>query len=117
MDIDDNILSIDAADDDVSYLSLSKHLEEDTERKKKKIASEFEDMGDRYLFEIERKKKSEHFKIKKLIPYIIKHRGDIYNNIELLSYSFKDVEDIYNEIKIEKKPIIIKFFHFIFNIE
>lgn len=117
MDVDDNILSIDADDEDISYLSLAKHLEDDSERKKNQIFHEFEIMGDKYLKEIERKKKTQQSRIKKLIPYILKYRGDIHDNEELLSYSFEDVQDIYNEIRIEKKPAIIKFFHFIFNIE
>ena len=74
-------------------------------------------MGDRYLQEIERKNKNKELKQLKLIPYILKHRGDIHDNDELMSYSFEDVQDIYNEIKANKKPVIVKIFHFLFNIE
>lgn len=107
-------------DDGMSVLSLAKHLEEDSERKKNKTVSEFEEMGSRYLKEIDRKKKTKGSKKAKLIPYILKHRGDSYDKEELMSYSFDDVQDIYDEIKAykkENKPFIIKFFHFLFNLE
>jgi len=74
-------------------------------------------MGSRYVQEIERKNKNKALSQVKLIPYILKHRGDIYDKDELMSYSFEDVQDIYSEIKKEKKPGILKIFHFIFNIE
>lgn len=119
MNVNDDILDNDIFDDDelIDYVSLNKHLKEDTERKKKLISNEFEELGNRYLREIELKNEKKKLKIVKLIPYILKHRGDIYDKDELMSYSFEDVQDIYNEIKIEKKPAIIKFLHFIFNIE
>jgi len=104
-------------DELVDYVSLSKHLKEDTDRKKQLLSSEFEEMGDKYLQEIERKKKNKELKQVKLIPYILKHRGDIHDMEELMSYSFEDIQDIYNEVRTEKKPAIIKFFHFLFNIE
>jgi len=104
-------------DELIEYVSLSKHLKEDTDRKKQQLTSEFEEMGDRYLQEIERKNKNKELKQLKLIPYILKHRGDIHDNDELMSYSFEDVQDIYNEIKANKKPVIVKIFHFLFNIE
>lgn len=114
---DKNLLSIDADDDDISYLSLTKHLEDDSLRKKNKTASEFEELGGKYLEEIEKKKKKKRLKIKKLIPYILRHHKDIYDKEELLTYSFEDIQDIYNETKIEKKPTLIKFIQFIFNVE
>lgn len=117
MDDEIDILSVEDNDDLIEYVSLSKHLKEDTDRKKKLTQQEFEEMGDRYLQEIERKNKNKELKQVKLIPYILKHRSDIYEKNELMSYSFEDVQDIYDEIKKEKKPAIIKFFHFIFNIE
>jgi len=104
-------------DELMDYVSLSKHLKDDTDRKKKQTSEEFEEMGDRYLQEIERKNKNKELKQVRLIPYILKHRGGIHDEAELMSYSFEDVQDIYNEVKKEKKPVIIKFFHFIFNIE
>lgn len=115
MDVEKNILPFD--DELIDYVSLSKHLKEDTDRKKKQVSEEFEKMGARYLQEIERKNKNKELKQIKLIPYILKHRGEIYDNDELISYSFENVQDIYDEIKIEKKPAIIKFLHFVFNIE
>ena len=116
MGVEKNILPFDD-DELIDYVSLSKHLKKDTDRKKKQISEEFEEMGARYLQEIERKNKNKELKQIKLIPYILKHRGEIYDNDELMSYSFEDVQDIYDEIKIEKKPAIIKFLHFVFNIE
>jgi hypothetical protein len=115
MDDEKNILPLD--DELIDYMSLSKHLKDDTDRKKKQTVDEFEEMGDRYLQEIERKKKNKELKQVKLIPYILKHRGDIHDKEELMSYSFEDVLSIYDEIKKEKRPAIVKFFHFIFNIE
>ena len=105
------------ADDEMSYAALTKHLEEDLERKKKKNASEFEEMGDKFLQEIDRKNKKKDLKRQTLIPYILKYRSDIHDEDELNSYSFEDVQNIYDEIKEEKKSPIIKFFQFIFNID
>lgn len=99
------------------YVALNKHLKEDTDRNKQLILNEFEEMGGRYLQEIERKGKNKKLKTVKLIPYILKHRGEIHNEKELMSYSLEDVQEIYNEVKIEKRPAIIKFLHFVFNIE
>lgn len=104
-------------DDLIDYMSLSKHLKEDTDRRKQQLLSEFDEMGDKYLQEIERKRKNKELKQLKLIPYILKHRSDVHNKEELMSYSFEDVQDIYNEIRVEKKPFIVKIFHFLFNIE
>lgn len=119
MNVDDNILDSDTFDEDelIDYISLNKHLKEDTDRKKNLLSNEFEEMGGRYLLEIERKKKNKELKLIKLIPYILKYRGNIHDENELMSYSFEDVQDIYNEIKVERKPLIVKLFHFIFNIE
>lgn len=107
---DKNISSIDVDDDGMSYLSLAQHLEDDTERKKNKFAKEFQEFGDDYLKEIERKKRKKKLKQSKLIPYVIKHRKDLYDEEELFSYSYEDVLEIYNEIKLEKKSWIIKLF-------
>lgn len=104
-------------DNNMSVLAYNKYLDDNTERNKNKIASEFEEMGGQFMKEIDRKKKNNNLKSDKQIPYILKHRGDIYDEKEIKSYSFEDIQDIYNEIKKEKRPIIIKFFHFIFNIE
>lgn len=104
-------------DELVDYVSLTKHLKEDTDRKKQQLSSEFEEMGDKYLQEIERKKRNKELMQVKLIPYILKHRGGIHDKEELMSYSFEDVQDIYDEVKKEKKSVILKFFHFVFNIE
>jgi hypothetical protein len=97
-------------DDGMTVLSLAKHLEDDTKRKKNQTAKEFEELGDDYLKEIERKKHVQKLRQTKLIPYILKHRGDIYDKEELLSYSFEDIQEIYDEIKTEKRSWIIKLF-------
>lgn len=102
-------------DNDMSVLAYNKYLEEHTERDKKKIVSEFEELGEHFLEEIERKKKRKKLQQLTLIPYILKH--SLYDEEELKSYSFEDVQDIYNEIKKKRKPAIIKFIQFIFNIE
>ena len=104
-------------DDGMSVLSLAKHIDEDNERKKNQLANEFEELGGQFLNEIDRKKKRSGSKKSKLIPYILKHRGDDYDEEELRSYEYDDVLEIYNELKKEKKPLITKFFHFIFNLE
>lgn len=104
-------------DNDMSVLAYNKYLEDDVERKKKKVANEFEEMGSQFLSEIDRKKKQKNLRSQKLIPYILKHRGGIHTEEELNSYSYEDVQDIYDEIKKEKKPAILKLFHFVFNIE
>lgn len=104
-------------DELTDYISLTKHLKEDNERKKNLIYNEIEELGEIYVNEIERKKKRKKLVQKKLIPYILKYQADMYDEKELLSYSFEDVQDIYNKIKAEKKSPIIKFIHFIFNIE
>lgn len=105
------------ADDGMSVLSLVNHIEEDNERKKNQLANEFEELGSQFLNEIDKKKKRKGSKKSKLIPYILKHRGEDYDEEELLSYEYDDVLDIYNEVKKEKRPFITKFIQFVFNIE
>ena len=110
-------LSIDADDDDKDYEAFDSFLNEDTLRKKNHIASEFEQIGETLLGEIERKKKVKDLVRIKLISYILKHGKTIYTKDELKSYSFEDVQQIHDEIKANRKPAFIKFFHFIFNLE
>ena len=97
-------------DDDMSVLSLSQHIEEDIERKKNKLANEFQELGDNYLTEIDRKKRRKKVKQSKLIPYILKHRKDMHTEEELLSYSYEDIQEIYDEIKAEKRSWLVKLF-------
>jgi hypothetical protein len=104
-------------DDGMTVMSLAKHLNEDIERKKITTANEFEEMGERYLKEIDKKQKRKGLKKSEFISYILKYRGDNYDKEELFSYDFKDVQDIYNQTKKEKKFLIVKIFHFLFNIE
>jgi predicted transcriptional regulator len=113
---DEEILSIDADDELIDYVSLNRFLKEDTERKKNHTVFEIEEMGDKFLEEIERKKKNKDLKKNKLIPYIINKSKEKYDIEELNSYSFEDVLKIYNDVKAENS-IIKKIFHFIFNIE
>jgi hypothetical protein len=114
--LDKNILSINSDDDNENYEAFSEYLENDTKRKKNKTVSEIEEMGEIFLKEIDRKNKNNTIKSNKLIPYILKYCDGKYDEEELKSYSFKDVKDIYCEIKIRRKPVIIKFFHFLFNL-
>lgn len=116
MSPDKNILSIDSEDDNENYEAFSQYLNEDTKRKKTHIATEFDKMGERYLKEIDRKKKVQAAKSEKLINYILKHCNGKYDYEELSTYSFQDINDIYTEIKTKRKSPIIKFFHFIFNL-
>jgi len=113
---DEEILSIDADDDLIDYVSTNKFLKEDTERKKNQVVFEIEEFGDKLLQEIERKRKNKEKKKNKLIPYIVKNSKEFYEIDELRSYSFEDVLKIYNDVKAENS-IIKKIFHFIFNIE
>ncbi len=116
MPVDKKILSIDSDDTNEGYEEFSQFLDEDTQRKKNYAAKEITQMGDIFVKEISRKNKSKKLKAKKLISYIIKKCDGKYDEEELNSYSFEDVQNIYNEIKIEKRPAIIKFFHFVFNL-
>lgn len=103
-------------DDGIDALVLSQHLEEDTKRKQNQLKAEFEEMGEHYLKEIEKKKKYKGIKSANLIPYILKYCDGKFDEEELLSYSYEDVEDIYNEIKAQRRPGIIKFIRFVFNL-
>lgn len=106
----------DEEDDGMSAMALNQHLEEETKRKQNAMLSEIEEMGERYLKEIDRKKKGKCLKTTKLIPYIIKHSDGKFDEEELLSYSHEDVLVIYKEIKVQRRPAIIKFIHFVFNL-
>jgi len=116
MTVDKNILSIDSDDDNDNYQAFSEYLEDHAKRQKNKTAHEIEQMGNLFLSEIERKNKIKKLKSEKLIPYILKHCDDRYGEEQLKSYSFEDIQQIYDEIKAERKPMIVKFFHFIFNL-
>lgn len=109
-----NKLSIEYDDDNKDYFALNQFLEEDTNRRKNKLVFDIEENGERYLKEIDRKKKVKHQAKTKYIPYILKH--SLYDEEELLSYSFEDVMDIYKEIKYKNRPWIIKFFDSLFGV-
>jgi len=104
-------------DNNISVLTYSKYLEDDAERSKKKIASEFEEMGGQFIKEIDKKKKKKKLIQIKLIPYILKHAGDVYEEDELQSYTLEDVEDVYNELRKQRRPVIVKFIYFLFDFE
>lgn len=104
-------------DNDMGVVAYNTYLEEHSERNKKKTVSNFEEFGGQYMKEIDKKKKRKKLTQVKLIPYILKHASDIYEENELESYALEDVQDIYEEVKNQKKSIITKFFHFLFNIE
>jgi hypothetical protein len=117
MTFDKNILSIDSDDDNENYEAFSEYLENDTERKKNLIASEFEEIGEELLTEIEIKKTKQEIKKDEYISYILKHDDNTYSEKLLKSYSYEDVRMIYDEIKNKNRPAIVKFFHFLFNFE
>ena len=104
-------------DNDMSVLAYNKYLEDDADRRKNKTVQEFEELGSQYLKEIDKKKKRKKVTQSTLIPYILKHAGDIYEEDELKSYTLEDVQDIYNEVKQQKKSGIAKFFNFLFGFE
>lgn len=112
--LDDKYRIVDK-DDEISYVALSEHLAEDTERKKKMAVREMEEFGKQLLAEIDRKKLAQKKIQEKLIPYILKKSKGKYVKEELESYSFEDVKKIYDDIKTEQSPLI-KIFQFIFNI-
>ena len=117
MALDKKILSIDSDDDNKDYEAFKQYLEEDTRRKKKKTASFIDEIGDQCLNEIGSKKKHKlQISYLEYIPYILKYCNEKYTEDDLKSYSFEDIRDIYKEIKAEKRPAIVKFFHFIFNL-
>ncbi len=111
-----DILSIDSDDDNLSYLALSKHLTEDTDRKKNLIFNEIELLGDDLLEEIDEKKTIKEIEKDKLIEYILKKSKKKYSLRQLKSYSYEDVKNIFDEVKIENRPFIAKMFRFIFNL-
>lgn len=117
MALDKNILSIDSDDDNENYGAFSEYLENDTERKKNRAASEFEEIGEELLTEIEAKKTKQEIKKWEYILYILKHDDKTYSEKVLKSYSYGDVRMIYAELKKKNRPAIVKFFHFLFNIE
>jgi hypothetical protein len=104
-------------DELIEYVSLSKHIKEETERNLNYFVNDVTEHGDSYMKELDRKKKYKKVLQEKLIPYILKHRAIQYNEDELMSYSYDDVKKIYDELKHEKRHFFIKFFHFLFNVE
>ena len=104
-------------DNDMSVLAYNQYLEDHTERDRNKVASEFEELGEQFVKQIDKKKKRQKVVQVKLIPYILKHAGDLYDREELEAYHLEDVQKIYDDLKKEKKPWITKFFNFLFNIE
>ncbi len=117
MTLDKNILSIDSDDDNENYEAFNEYLINDTERKKGIAASEIEQIGEELLTEIEIKKTKQEIKKGEYILYILKHDDEIYSEKVLKSYSYEDVFSIYTELKKKNRPAIVKFFHFLFNIE
>jgi len=117
MTIDRKDFSINDTDDELDVLALRTYLDDESERKKAALNRLLDDIGEDLLLETEKKQKNKKLKQIKLIPYILKHRSDVHTKEELMSYSFEDVQDIYNQTKLENKSSILKFIHFIFNIE
>ena len=111
----ENILSIDFDDDDKDYLAFSELTEEDTRRKKNKMAKEIELMGETLTTEIEKKKVKDELKKESLIRYILK-RDKSYTREELQKYDYESVRDIYHETKEKNQPFLKKLFRFLFNL-
>ena len=103
-------------DDEMSVLSLSQHLEDDSNRKKNLFAQEFEMRGESFINEIEKKKRNKDIMQQKLIPFILKRCNGFYDKEELISYCFEDVQEIYNRIKANKTKFQ-KFIQFLFNLD
>ncbi len=117
MALDKKILSIDSEDDNKDYGVFNEYLEEDTRRKKNKTASFIEEVGEQCLTEIGSKKKRKlQIAYIDYIPYILEYCDGKYTEDELKSYSFEDIQNIYKEIKAERRPAIVKFFHFLFDL-
>ena len=89
MTIDKKILSIDSDDDDKDYEAFSEFLENDTKRKKNRTVIEINETAESLLKEIDKKKKNKTILTNKLIPYILKHCNEKYDEEELKSYSFE----------------------------
>jgi len=116
MQFDKKTLSIDSDDDNENYLGFEEFLEDDTNRMKKKIAREFEEMGDFYLKEKEINDNRSLVQKRKLIPFILKHSEDKYSEEDLLSFSINDIRDIYKQIKSNRSSFFSKLFKFVFNL-
>lgn len=114
MPIDKKILSIDSDDENVDLKSFSKYLQDDTLRQKNKIATEFTELGEDLLVEIEEKNKKKEEQKKKMVTYILR-RTDKHTIRQLHSYSYMDVLNIYNELK-TRGTFLQKVFRFIFNL-
>ena len=69
------------------------------------------------LTEIQIKNHSKEIEKNKQIKYILDHTKFTYSKNMLDAYSFQDIEEIYNNTKKKNKSILIKFYHFIFNIK
>jgi hypothetical protein len=116
MALDKKILSVDSDDDNENYEIFSQFLDEETKRNKNRTAIEIDEFGKQYLNEIEKRRLKKEIQKGKYIHYIYKHTKSIYPAGVLESYSFEDVKDIYNEVKIQKRPAIVKFFYFLFDL-
>ena len=99
------------------YDILDLQIHRKTNRKKNKTVLEIENMGDRYLKEIELKNAQKEIRKQKQIKYILKHSKLTYPSNVLISYSFEDVQQIYDELKSKNKSFFTKIFHFIFNVD
>ncbi len=111
----ENILSIDFDDDDKDYLAFSELIENDTKRKKKKMAREIESMGETLVTQIEEKKLKDELKKESLIRHILK-RDKSYSREELEEYDYESIRDIYYETKEKNQPFFKKLFRFLFNL-
>jgi hypothetical protein len=108
-----NLKSIDFDDDYEDYENFSKHMDDDTERNKKKFARILGSQSEMLLAEIEQKKESQKHLRKKYVRYILKHEKNRYSENSLNSLSFEDVVSIYEDVKLNRN-VFSKIFDFFF---
>jgi len=99
-------------DNEVTYDEFSNFLEKHTKREKHKLATDFVEMGENYLAEIEHKKNIKQKEKKPLIKYIIK-KTNKYSEKYLSELDYNDVFDIYKEVKYENRSFLKKFAEFL----
>ena len=102
--------------DDVSFLSDAKFLDNLTHRDKSMFAGEIMSAGDKLLREINEKEKREHQEKAVIIPKILKKEKK-YSKAELFQYSLADIKEIYEDILKNKKSKLTKIIHFAFNLD
>jgi len=103
-------------EDGLDYDLYLEKLNNQTNSIKNQYVNEFSSNAEKYLADIEQKKKKAYQEKLKYVYYILDNSDKFYDKTELLSYDLPDVLEIYDKIKENKKPAIIRFFKFIFNV-